>query len=202
MNAATWELTAVELPASRGQHVVVRRGERRVSYQEALDALEHDAAFASAMTAQLTGSPYVAARWETPPVTLGTRHRPFEFVLIEDRSLERPVDHDTFKSHFHPDQDVVIFDNLGRDARLVVPCPTQHTDSRAHLLAFLRTASAAQVQSLWRAIAAAMRERVDERPVWLSTAGGGVAYLHVRLDNHPKYYVHGPFRHWPGDGES
>jgi len=31
-------------------------------------------------------------------------------------------------------------------------------------------------------------------PTWLSTAGGGVAWLHVRLDTRPKYYRYNPYR--------
>ncbi len=34
-------------------------------------------------------------------------------------------------------------------------------------------------------------------PVWLSTAGAGVSWLHVRLDDRPKYYGHGPYRTAP-----
>ncbi len=33
-----------------------------------------------------------------------------------------------------------------------------------------------------------MLKRVSRKPVWLNTAGGGVAWLHVRLDDRPKYY--------------
>jgi hypothetical protein len=31
-------------------------------------------------------------------------------------------------------------------------------------------------------------------PVWLSTNGDGVSWLHVRIDERPKYYTHGPYR--------
>jgi hypothetical protein len=31
-------------------------------------------------------------------------------------------------------------------------------------------------------------------PVWVSTAGMGVSWLHVRLDNRPKYYGYKPYR--------
>jgi NADH:ubiquinone oxidoreductase subunit len=43
-----------------------------------------------------------------------------------------------------------------------------------------------------------MQNRVGEQPVWLSTAGMGVAWLHVRLDDRPKYYGYSPYRdrHW------
>ncbi len=39
-----------------------------------------------------------------------------------------------------------------------------------------------------------MEKRVSDKPVWLSTAGGGVPWLHVRLDNRPKYYSYRPYR--------
>ncbi len=35
---------------------------------------------------------------------------------------------------------------------------------------------------------------ISDRPIWLSTAGGGVAWLHVRLDSTPKYYGYAPYR--------
>jgi len=40
----------------------------------------------------------------------------------------------------------------------------------------------------------AMQSRIGDRVVWLSTAGAGVPWLHVRLDDRPKYYHYGPYR--------
>ncbi len=39
-----------------------------------------------------------------------------------------------------------------------------------------------------------MLARLNSKPVWLSTAGAGVSWLHVRLDDKPKYYGHAPYR--------
>jgi hypothetical protein len=39
-----------------------------------------------------------------------------------------------------------------------------------------------------------MAARLSARPVWLSTAGAGVAWLHVRLDDRPKYYGFDEYR--------
>jgi hypothetical protein len=36
--------------------------------------------------------------------------------------------------------------------------------------------------------------RHGPRPLWLSTAGGGVDWVHMRLDDQPKYYRHLPWR--------
>jgi hypothetical protein len=35
---------------------------------------------------------------------------------------------------------------------------------------------------------------MGEDRVWLSTAGAGVPWLHVRLDDAPKYYGHAAYR--------
>jgi hypothetical protein len=36
------------------------------------------------------------------------------------------------------------------------------------------------------------------KPVWLSTAGAGVSWLHVRLDDRPKYYGYRPYQEASG----
>jgi len=36
--------------------------------------------------------------------------------------------------------------------------------------------------------------RLSDRPLWISTAGMGVNWLHVRLDSRPKYYRHAPYK--------
>jgi hypothetical protein len=55
----------------------------------------------------------------------------------------------------------------------------------------------AQQRALWQSVGEAMSRRIGARPVWLSTAGAGVAWLHVRLDDRPKYYGYAPYRAEP-----
>jgi hypothetical protein len=50
-----------------------------------------------------------------------------------------------------------------------------------------------QVGELWRVTAEALETRLGDVPVWLSTAGLGVYWLHIRLDSRPKYYRHRPY---------
>ena len=48
----------------------------------------------------------------------------------------------------------------------------------------------------WKLVALQYMEALEERhpgPVWLSTSGEGVAWLHFRLDSDPKYYQYRPF---------
>ena len=79
------------------------------------------------------------------------------------------------------------------DATLVVPSPRGPDAAYGHLAAFVRGASEAQNHALWEAVGEAVEERLNQRPLWLSTAGGGVSWLHVRLDARPKYYAYRPY---------
>ena len=92
------------------------------------------------------------------------------------------------------------FANLGRDAFLVVPCPTGRLSAYGHLAAFLRGAQEEQKHALWALVGKLMEQRGGSKSVWLSTAGAGVSWLHVRLDDRPKYYGYGPYRDlaWAG----
>jgi hypothetical protein len=89
--------------------------------------------------------------------------------------------------------DVTAFPNLGGDAYLIVPSPRAAATAYPHLAAFARNAPHAQQDALWHAVGLALDARVENRPIWLSTAGLGVAWVHVRLDTSPKYYRHGPY---------
>ena len=149
---------------------------------------------ASSERVLLAEAPYAAFRWEMPALTTETLGKPFEFVLLDSPSLARRVDRAAFAEHFSPKWPVVTFGNLGGDAVLVVPCPVAGDEAYGHLAAFARLAPAAQVDMLWGVVGTATARRVSAIPVWLSTAGAGVSWLHVRLDDRPKYYGYGPYR--------
>jgi hypothetical protein len=116
-------------------------------------------------------------------------------------------DAEAFRSYFEGDN-VVTFRNLGGDAILIAPSPAGAASSYAHLAAFLRTAADSlaaflrtaadsQVHALWQNVARSVAESLTEKPMWLSTSGLGVAWLHIRLDSSPKYYQHQPYKRWP-----
>jgi len=167
-----------------------------MTYGDVLQRWVDSTMFRSFFTNLLAASTFTAFRWETPPISLDTLNRPFEFVLLDSPGLDREADEDAFAEHFRAASAaaVVAFANLGGDAVLVVPCPIAPKAAYGHLASFLRNAPPAQQDSLWQAVGRAMRQRVGARPVWLSTAGAGVSWLHVRLDDRPKYYGYGPYR--------
>lgn len=169
---------------------------RPATWAEILDGLQDDEAFRSWLNGTLAGAPFDAFRWETPPVTEATLARTFEFVLLDSPALARRPEPRAFAEHFDgaPDAEVVVFPNLGGDAVMIVPCPIASSMAYGHLAAFLREAPDRQRHALWQAVGWAMARRVGVKPVWLSTAGAGVSWLHVRLDDRPKYYGFGPYR--------
>ena len=155
-----------------------------------------EAAFRSKFSDILAAALFAAFRWETPPVTASTLSRPFECVLLDSPGLGRRPDPEAFAEHFEgvSGAEVVVFPNLGRDAVMVVPCPIAAPSAYGHLAAFVREAPDRQRHALWQSMGQAMVQRVGIKPVWLSTAGAGVSWLHVRLDDRPKYYGFGPYR--------
>lgn len=146
-------------------------------------------------TLLLAGAP-TAFRWETPALSVGTQSRPFECVLIDDPRLQRAPEPQAFASYFqgsHARADALSVPNLGRTSELIVPRGVVAPATYVHLASFLRGAPASQVDALWRCVAETTLRNLSDRPLWLSTAGAGVAWLHVRVDRVPKYYWHRPY---------
>ena len=190
-----WSARSEELPDARGLRFAVFIYTRPATYAEVIHAWQGDAGFRSQFNALLADAPYSAFRWETPPVTAGTVSRPFEFVLLDSPGLDRRPDPEAFAEYFAgAAASVVAFPNLGGDAVMVVPATIAAPAAYGHLAAFVRQAPEAQRHALWQSVGEAMARRVGAAPVWLNTAGAGVSWLHVRLDDRPKYYGFAPYR--------
>lgn len=195
-NPTIWNADHETLSGGKAERFVIKREGVVASYRDVLHGWREDALFRTWFIGILAGVSYSAFRWETPRVTRGTFDEPFEFVLLDSPTLTRAAEVSAFEEHFQkrPDLEVVSFANLGRDAILVVPCPRGPDATYMHLASFTRQGPVAQQHALWREVAIAMEQRVSDKPVWLSTAGAGVAWLHVRLDDRPKYYGYAPYR--------
>jgi hypothetical protein len=175
---------------------LIRHAER-LCYSDVLDLWQRDEPFRSFFISLLAEAPFSAYRWETPPVSCGTVNREFEFVLLDSPYLARHPDTTAFASHFNSKESgagVVVFNNLGNDAVLVVPTPQARCSAYTHLAAFTRSGPASQTHALWQIVGRTMQARITERPLWLNTAGGGVSWVHIRLDCRPKYYGFRPYR--------
>jgi hypothetical protein len=195
-----WDFRCERLPNSRGLRFNIVRDSHAASFNDILNAWQNEAEFCSHFNSQLAASPFGAFRWETPSVTTATANRPFEFVLLDSPSLARSADQEAFADQFRTASksgekaEIAVFQNLGGDAILVVPLPRSSPSVYVHLATFVREAPASQQVALWQSVGEAMANRISSKPVWLSTAGAGVAWLHVRLDDRPKYYGYAEFR--------
>lgn len=191
-----WAIRSEQLDVGQGQRYAVELDARSATFAEVIRGWREDAAFRSMFNDSLARSPFAAFRWETPSVTGATAPRPFEFVLLDSPGLAKFPDPEAFAEHFldAADATVVVSPKLGGDAILVVPLPITAASSYGHIAAFVRCAPDVQCQALWRSVGEAMTRRIGVKPVWLSTAGAGVSWLHVRLDDRPKYYGFAPYK--------
>jgi hypothetical protein len=172
-----------------------------LSCAEVFNAWRSDEAFRAFYTGVLARAPLEAYRWETPAIAGPTLARPFECVLVDEPGLvASDADPSPFAEHIEGpnsasagDGGVARFANLGGDAVLIVPRELGPRSAYGHLAAFTRNAPLEQQHELWRSVGSEMLARVGDRPVWLSTAGLGVPWLHVRLDDRPKYYAYAAY---------
>lgn len=139
--------------------------------------------------------PFRSYCWECPSLTRSSLGKAFECVFVESPLLaSSSPDPKPFAAYFSPDDPAVVFESLGKDAQLIAPCPGSPTENFAHLATFMSNASLGQRAALWSVVGDALERFVADKPIWLSTAGLGVSWLHVRLDSRPKYYRHAPYK--------
>jgi len=166
-----------------------------LSFARVFELWRIDEGFRAYWGASLREVSFDAYCWECPPVTSESSARAFECVFVSSPLLAgMPPDSSPFAEHFGPDCSVVTFESLGKDALLVAPCPGKLGENFADLSRFVATASDEHKSALWKAVGAALETRLGASPTWLSTAGLGVSWLHVRLDTRPKYYRHAAYR--------
>lgn len=167
-----------------------------VTYAEVLVLWQADPAFVSFFSDRMRDALWSAFRWETPPITKTTASRAFEFTLSAAPELAVRADPHPFRDHLPPEgsEQAAAFVSLGHDAILVVPAAARGGPGYAHLGEFVRDAPPSAQLQLWARVGAEAQARLSDRPVWISTAGAGVSWLHVRLDDRPKYYRTAAYR--------
>ena len=139
---------------------------------------------------------YLAFYWEHPGLTPNYLDYKYEFILkASPRFDRRNVNEKAFSKYLDLEDEVVIFDNLGKNAKLVVPTKKQEAETYKHMGSFLRKAPQNQVRDLFQKIGSIVFSEISEKDmIWLNTAGLGVIWLHVRLDTVPKYYKTKPYK--------
>jgi hypothetical protein len=197
-----WQAETTKVNSGRVLKVSISSCGLPLSYADVIEGWRDDESFRRYYASLLADAPFEAAFWEAPPVTRVTLNEPYEFVLVDSPQLRSVVaEPSAFAGYFDlagPEENVVVFENLGGDAELVAPCPRGSMQPCAHLAAFVRGAPEAQLHELFRRLAQAIEARLSDNPLWVSTSGLGVYWLHVRLDSRPKYYTFEPYKHFSG----
>lgn len=169
---------------------------RPLTFDEVLTGWAEQDAARDAIIDDLVAAPYAAYFWELPGLRAGSLEVPYEHVVVDAPALvgARPAP-EVFADEVG-EAGVASFDNLGRDARLVVPAHDEGVAAEAytHLAAFVRAAPRTQAHVVFLEASRTLREELTRGPRWLSTSGLGVPWVHVRIDQRPKYISHAPYR--------
>ena len=170
--------------------------DKQITYLEVIELWQQNENFRDFFISLLADTPMPAYFWETPPVKESTVDREFEFVLIDSPKLaDIEPDPSDFKQHFdNSNTEVVTFPNLKNDALLIVPCPITDILASTHLADFVRQAPTSQQHLLWQTVGRSLQKKLNEQPIWVSTSGLDVSWLHVRLDSQPKHYCFEPYK--------
>lgn len=127
---------------------------------------------------------------------MSTVNKEFEFVLVNNERLQKvSPNFQPFKRYLASAAgEIVVFPNLGNDAKLIVPCPRDEDFTYTHIANFARYAPQSQQQALWQKVGEVVQQNLNPQPIWVSTSGLGVYWLHVRLDSYLKYYNYQPYK--------
>jgi len=169
--------------------------QRQLRFVDVINFWKDSPDFCQFYIRQLATIPFSAYFWECPPLTKTNLTQPFECIFIDCPPLaDVTFDMCSFAEYFIDAGRVVDFDNIGGDARLIVPHPQDHLPDYAHLAIYSRHVDRELQQSMWQRVGQRVSERISDQPLWLSTSGLGVYCLHIRLDSSPKYYSYRKYR--------
>ncbi|MEZ4885653.1 MAG: hypothetical protein R3E32_13050 [Chitinophagales bacterium] len=175
-----------------------------MSFEEVIYHWGNTPIFRSFYNTILVNAPFEAFFWELPPMTAHKLKQDFEFVLVNSGTLKNiRADERAFQEYFkkHSRNEILTFPNLSGDAQLIVPTPQIALENYAHLAKVVRNVPDSQLDELWMRIGEEYEKALKKspKPKWLSTAGLGVSWLHIRIDSRPKYYRYKPYKEWSKD---
>lgn len=171
-----------------------------LTWQEVVQLWSHESDFRMLTADALAQAQVEAFFWETPPITAASLQRPWECVLVPAPALAAlSPDPQPFAEYLSQKsgEPVSVFPNLSGDATLIAPNPLAQPQCYTHLAVFLRQAPAPQIDALWETLGRVIQQKLQAKlpqPLWVSTSGLGVHWLHLRLDAVPKYFTHQPYR--------
>ena len=95
-----FETRVNEVGTKGGLKVCILKEGAVMSYHSVIASWQQSEIFRTFYIGFLSSIEYIAYRWETPPLSSDTVHRPFEFVIIDSPGLDILPDADAFAELF------------------------------------------------------------------------------------------------------
>jgi hypothetical protein len=170
--------------------IKIEQANKLLTFREVFNYWQNSTEFIEFYINSLIAVNYDEFFWEHPALKEEYLDKPYEFIVQKSTSFSRrKVDKNAFSDYINSDKQVAVFDNLGRNAKLIVPTKKSPIDTYKHMGNFIRNAEKKQIQEQFKQLSKAiLSELKRDRLIWVSTAGLGVIWLHMRLDSRPKYY--------------
>ena len=163
--------------------------DKALTYKLFFQKLKSDINFRSVFIEVLQNSSFKSYRFETPPVNISSEDIPFEFALVNSPELSNSQDELPFYEHMNGSKEKIIsFLNLSKSSQLIIPNKVSTHDIHSHIGNFVRKGQISQIHELFKVVGNTVLNSIDSSNIWVSTAGGGVDWLHIRIDQSPKYY--------------
>lgn len=125
------------------------------------------------------------------PLSIKTGKFRFNVIDKTKKLSKMKQDTKTYKKYFKNRKDVAVFMNLTNDAKLIVPKYLKNISRRTYLniSTFSRNAPIKQQIHLWEEVFKQLKKcHKNNKDCYLNTHGLGIGWLHIRIDEVPKYY--------------
>jgi hypothetical protein len=169
-----------------------------LSFADVIKRWQNSGIFREFYTATLLKHGENGCFWEHPKLNKSTVDQPYECVITQtDAFSKRTANFRPFARAVSPGKRISIFPNLSGEALLVVPNPPDKISFNGRdLISFHQTAPIDLVHDLWKNIGQETAKAIAANAPfqYLSTHGLGVLWLHIRLEQSPKYYHHRPYK--------
>lgn len=179
-----------------GVRFKIEENNKLLTFQEVFDNWAGNEAFSLFYIKALVGLGFEEFFWEHPAVNTAYLSKPYECIILKSkRFATRQVNEKAFADYIYTDNKAVVFSNLGKNAKLVVPTKLSDPDIYRNIGFFIKYAELSQVQEQFKKVGETVLDEIEAgKLIWLNTAGAAVIWLHIRLDTKPKYYKTKPYK--------
>jgi hypothetical protein len=182
--------------------------EKRMTWTEVIEAWQHREDFQAMFSKFLRTSPFKDFFFEMKPVSRYSQGDFCEFVLVNAKSNFKRMSASpkSFAEHLEKarrnSKHFATFLSLSKDSMLIAPRDLSNNrkppQCYLNIARFSRHCATHQVDELWRVLGKQLSILLASSPlhtpVWVSTSGLAVPWLHMRFDRIPKYYTHTPYK--------